>query len=147
MMGAWLNLTSLEGANLNSANLSGSTFLGADLTGANLSNSKLHGAMLIGADLSGTDLRGADLTGAVLTMPFPNGADRDYYQNLSGNELIAELAKTDVLKALYDPEILELNEVRLKPLLNDAKLQGTIYDSNTTWPEGFIVPPSAVLKK
>jgi uncharacterized protein YjbI with pentapeptide repeats len=141
-----LNLTSLEGAELGSANLSGSTFLGANLTGADLSNAKLNGAMLVGADLSGADIRGADLSGAVLNMEFPTGAESDYYQNLSGNELIAELSKTDVLKALYDPEILELNEVRLKPTLVNAKLQGTTYNQSTIWPDGFEIPTSAILK-
>lgn len=148
MKGAWFNLTKLVGTQLESADLSGSTFLGADLTGADLSNAKLNGAMLIGANLSGTDLRGADLFGAVLEIDIPRNEKEDYYQSqkLTGNDLIYQISRTGVLKALYDPWILELNEVRLKPLLVDAQLQGTIYDDKTIWPDGFEIPSSAVKK-
>jgi hypothetical protein len=146
IQGAWFHLTKLIGTQFISADLSGSTFLGADLTGADLTNAKLNGAMLIGANLSGADLSGADLSGAVLEIYIPRNEDADYYQKLTGNELIAKIAATDVLKSMYDPLILELNEVRLKPLLVDAQLQGTIYNDETTWPAGFEIPSSAVKK-
>jgi len=50
-----------------------------------------------------------------------------------------------VLRAFYDPVILELNEVRLKPHLKDAELNGVIYDLETKWPEDFFIPPGAIL--
>lgn len=145
LKGALLNITRLVGANLNIADMSGATLFGADLTGADLSGANLSGAMLIGANLSGADLRGADLSGAVLLLPFPKDASSDYYENLTGDALFVAIAETPVLRALYDPVIIELNEVRLKPHLKDAQLNGVIYNLQTKWPDGFDIPPGAIL--
>ena len=146
LRGAWFNLTLMIGAKLARADLSGSTFLGTDLTGVNLAYAKLNGAMLIGANLSGADLRGADLSGAILTLAFPEGTSVDYYQSLAGEELLLALGETSVIKAFYDPFVLELNEVRLKTTLQDAILQGVLYNNRTIWPEGFELPPSVIFE-
>jgi hypothetical protein len=135
----------LVGTNLNLTDISGATLFGADLTGADLSAANLSGAMLIGANLSGADLRGANLTGAIFSLPFPDGTSPDYFENLTGDALFIAIAETPILRALYDPVILELNEVRLKPHLQDAQLNGVIYDLQTKWPEGFEIPSSAIL--
>jgi hypothetical protein len=45
---------------------------------------------------------------------------------------------------LADSRVAELTEVRLKPYLHDAILQGVIYDENTIWPLGFDIPSSAI---
>jgi hypothetical protein len=145
LKGALMNITSLVGTNLNLADISGATLFGADLTGADLSAANLSGAMLIGANLSGADLRGADLSGAVFLLPFPQGAGSDYYENMTGDALYVAIAETPILRAFYDPVILELNEVRLKPHLRDAQLNGVIYDLQTNWPEGFEIPSGAIL--
>jgi len=146
--GSWINLASLVGADLSEANLSASTFLGADLTGTNLQNAKLNGANLVGANLSGSDLRGADLTGAILDLPFPSGSSSSFsYNSLNGASLIAALNATVMSKVISDHRILDLTEVRLKPLLKDAILQGVLYDQQTKWPVNFTIPSSAILKE
>jgi len=106
----------------------------------------LNGAILIGAKLSGADLRGADLSGALLELPVPPEAGADFsYQELTGPELQQALVSTELERMFYDPVIRELNETQLKPLLNDAQLQGVLYNEATIWPLGFDIPPSAIL--
>jgi uncharacterized protein YjbI with pentapeptide repeats len=145
--GAWMNLISLVGADLNGANLSGSVIFGADLTGAKLSDAKLNGVNLVGTNLSGADLRGADLTGAILIVPKPPGSSANFtYDSLTGSDLLLALNQTEMAKALADQRVADLTEVRLKPLIVDAILQGVIYDQNTIWPVGYDIPPSAILK-
>ena len=143
--GAWINMARLVGADLDRANLSASTFFGTDLTGANLQNAKLNGANLIGANLSGTDLRGADLTGAILKLPVPPDTSPTFtYQDLTGPDLFTALNQTEMAKVIADSRVSNLTEVRLKPLLKDAILQGVIYDETTTWPLGYVIPSSAI---
>ena len=146
--GVWLNLSELVGSDLSNTNLSGTLLFGSKLTGAKLNNARLNGANLVGADLSGADLRGADLTGAILTLPRPQGADENFtYDDLTGPALQAALGQTEMAKVLYDHRISRLTETRLKPLLQDAILQGVIYDDQTIWPIGFEIPPTAILKQ
>jgi hypothetical protein len=80
-----------------------------------------------------------------LVLPLPPGAAEDFsYDNLTGNELRQAIAQTDIVKAAYDPIILELIETQFKPLLKDAQLKGVLYDDATVWPVGFAIPDSAI---
>ncbi len=119
--GASLPGASLEGAILLSANLQGAILLSANLRGANLQGANLEHADLEGASLEHADLRGANLEHAYLL-----GA-RLRRANLRGANL----------------EGAHLQGANLQGAnLQGANLQGAnprdaIFDSDTTWPEGF----------
>jgi hypothetical protein len=134
----------LVGVDLNNARSNGAAFFGADLTGADLQRSNLSGVIFVGANLSGADLRGADLTGAILEVPFPPNSGPDFsYQDLSGIDFQTAILSTEMEMLFYDPVILDLNETQLKEHLQDALLQGVLYDESTIWPVGFTPPPPA----
>jgi uncharacterized protein YjbI with pentapeptide repeats len=121
LSGAWINKANLSSCTLTNADLSGASLYAADLTGAHLSGAHLYGVNLVGADLGGANLRGANLQGALL------------------------LAEDFDLAQLYDGVISELNEADQESLYIDANLCGVQYDDQTRWPDGFAVPPCAVL--
>lgn len=109
-----LNLAHLSVARLWEADLTGANLTGADLADADLVDATLTGADLTGADLAGADLHGTDLTGARL---------RD--ANLTG----AQLNSANLIGVTLAGAV-----------LTGVTLDGALYDSTTSWPEGFTPP-------
>ena len=156
------NPIDLSGSCLHNVTYSGATLAGADLTGADLTGANLTGAFLTGADLTGAELTGADLTGANLTGAFLTDADLTRAE-LTGAELTgakltgADLTGADLTGAnLTDADLFganltgafltgaNLTGANLNPAdLTNATLKRIIYDSSTTWPNGFTPPPSS----
>jgi len=126
---AYLIEADLSEADLSWSSLREANLIGANLSKANLVEASLCGANLIGADLSGANLRGADLSRATL--------DR------------AKLSKADLIEANLIEAYLsgaDLNGANLSGAdLSGADLHEIIFDSNTTWPDGF-TPPSGAVK-
>lgn len=105
-----------QGRSLVKTNLRGVQLNQTHLAGVDLGQVNLIGANLRGANLSRVNLRGADLRGANLQDTNLTGADlRDTYL------FRAQVQGCDFLGA-------DLTEARLKL---------AVYNSQTTWPEGF----------
>lgn len=113
LTGALLNTTNLTGIMGENSNFSGANLIGANLSSSNLTNSKLIGANLIGAQLKGANLHGANLFESRLLM-----------------------AEWDANDIIVDPILKELNELRLKQLIQNVDLGGIKFTEDTIWPEG-----------
>ncbi|MDR1079154.1 MAG: pentapeptide repeat-containing protein [Propionibacteriaceae bacterium] len=138
----------LSGADLSGADLSGADFARANLTGVDFARANLSGADFTGAILSGADFTRANLTGADFTRDNLTGTDFTR-ANLSG----ADLSGADLTGARLDRANLsgadlsgaDLGGARLdRANLSEADLTGALYNSETAWPDDFIVPPGAV---
>lgn len=121
-----LSKRNLSRLDLHGADLDGANLFGADLSGANLSGAVLYDASLHGANLWRTDLRRANLYRADLYDA--NLLDAD----LSGANLLgADLHGANLSGAnLYEAILYRAN-------LGGADLQGSKYNSQTEWPDGF----------
>ena len=106
----------LAAPNLSNANLIFASLYNANLNFANLSNATLSNAILNFASLYNANLNGADLSFANLSGAYLIGADLNF-ANLSGADLSgAFLIGAD---------------------LSGARFQNTLYDSSTTFDNGF----------
>ncbi|WP_162181231.1 pentapeptide repeat-containing protein [Rhodococcus wratislaviensis] len=135
--------TCLVDADLSSSHLAFAYLYNANLTGANLIDADLSDANLTGAELTGAELTGADLADAELFDATLTGAD------LTGADLAADLHGTDLTGArLRDANLTgaQLNSANLigvtlaGAVLTGVTLDGALYDSTTSWPEGYTSP-------
>ena len=117
-------------ANLRNANLSGANLYDSNLYSADLRNADLIGVNLRRADLTDVNLSGANLRGAFLARTNLNDAD------LRGAKLAgAKLIDAKLIGA-------DLSNASLGNIPYEADLSNILYDSTTTWPDGFTPPPS-----
>jgi hypothetical protein len=154
LYGADLTGAHLDGANLDQANLAHAWLASANLTGAFLMHANLTAAYLSagsfehpepqgldGANLTGADLGGANLYRAYLAHAWLGSA-------ILGD---ADLVGADLEGAHLDGAHLDganLTGADLKGAhldganLTGANLDDIYYEHSTTWPDGFIPPPS-----
>ena len=113
LRGVRLNLANVTGANLRQANLSGASLIGTNMSSVNLDQGFLIYANIIGADFSGANLVGTNLSNTRL---FPT-------------ELIRER------DLLFDPLLLELNELQTQQLITHTNMNGIKQNEATILPQ------------
>ncbi len=126
----------LADQNLVGLRLTGSDFARADLTGANLSGSDLTRSNFARATLHDANLTRTVLRGAY----FGDERIPDAPDQLGADLTGADLADADLTDA-------DLSHADLTgATLTHTNLTNVYYDAATTWPKGFIAPPSRAAK-
>jgi len=126
----------LDGLDLHRAVLEGLNLTGTRLRKANLRGALMFHANLVKADLTEAqcmtaDFRFADLRNCKLNKSAP------IFANFSETNLqSASLAQADIFGAVFKGSNLK-GTVMLCHRLEEASLEGAIFDKNTVWPDGY----------
>ena len=148
----------MNGADFSGANLTTAIFTDAVLRHASFKNSVLSGTMFWNTDLSDADFRGAsgnpikfgtrsNLTNANLEgVTFMVGGDVNLHQaNLKNATIFASsLNGCDLSKS--DLRGTNMRKVNLATGAAGANFRGAQYDDNTSFPDGFDIEGSGVVK-
>lgn len=131
----------LAGADLTGRSLHRAMLEKAKMTGARCVGTNLRGAFLHGADLRFSDLTDASLITALLDYASLRSAKlvrtRAMAARFDGASLVdADLTDAEVTGANFEGADLR-GTAMLCEGLDNARMQGAIYDSRTRWPEGF----------
>ncbi len=54
------------------------------------------------------------------------------------------MGNTVLARPLFDELVFDLPEARLLPNIHDTIFQGALYNDQTIWPLGFVIPSSAI---
>lgn len=138
----WLTDGSLRGADLGEANLRGAYLDDANLYRADLKHANLQGATLMGANLQGGLMAVANLEEALLMRANLQGA------SLTGTNLQgADLEDANLREASLAFANLQQADLSTAHNLDLARLDGARANSETKWPEGFMVPHTVMMVK